>query len=85
MAKEQRRKDRRTVKAVAFVYSLDGWPIGECKTLDVSETGAKLTWNSPEELPSEFLLSLSRDGKVRRSCHVKWREADKVGVKFVAA
>jgi hypothetical protein len=85
MAKDQRKKDRRPVSAVAYVYTIDGWPVAECKTQDVSETGAKLIWTSSEEVPSEFLLSLSRDGKVRRRCLVKWREADKIGVKFVAS
>jgi hypothetical protein len=51
--------------------------------VDVSDTGAKLLWTSTEEVPTEFILSLSKDGKVRRRCQVKWHEAQKVGVQFV--
>ena len=83
MAKDNRRKPRKALKATAFVYTMDGWPVGECKTLDVSETGAKLIWTSPDDIPPEFLLSLSPNGKVRRHCQIKWREADKIGVRFV--
>ena len=83
MRNENRRKTRKTVKTVAFIYTIDGWPIGECNTVDMSETGAKLQWRCPSEVPPEFLLSLSRNGKVRRLCHLKWRKADKIGVRFV--
>jgi hypothetical protein len=83
MFSEQRRKTRKPISAVAFIYTLEGRPIGECGTLDISETGAKLKWAAEGELPPEFLLSLSRNGKVRRRCHLKWREPDKIGVRFV--
>ena len=83
MAKDNRRKPRKTVRAPGFIYTIDGWPIGECKTLDISETGAKLQWTGSDEVPDEFFLSLSRDAKVRRRCNVKWRESNKFGVQFV--
>jgi hypothetical protein len=83
MSKDKRRKPRKMVNALGYIYTIDGWPIGECKTLDISETGAKLMWTCAEEVPSEFLLSLSKDGKVRRRCHVKWHEAQKIGVRFI--
>jgi len=82
MSRDNRKKPRRSVNAVAFIYTIDGWPIGECKTLDISETGAKLMWTSPDDVPVEFLLSLSRDGKVRRRCQLKWRQDNKIGVRF---
>jgi hypothetical protein len=85
MPRDQRKKSRRNITATAYIYSVDGWPIGECKTLDMSETGAKLAWTSEEEVPPEFLLSMSRDGKVRRRCCVKWRTPDSIGVKFVVS
>ena len=83
MSKDNRRAPRKLVNTFAFIYTVDGWPIGECKTVDMSSTGAKLVWTSPDDVPAEFLLSLSRDGKVRRRCHVKWRAADKIGVRFI--
>jgi hypothetical protein len=83
MSTNNRRKPRKSIGAVGFIYTIDGWPIGECKTLDMSETGAKLLWMSDQEVPPEFFLSFSRDAKVRRRCQVKWHEAEKIGVRFV--
>jgi len=82
MSKNMRKRPRKPFARVAYIYTIDGWPMGECKTLDISETGAKLVWSSPEEVPQEFLLSLSKDGKVRRRCQLKWRNADQIGARF---
>ena len=85
MSRDNRRKPRKAVTRTAYIYTIDGWPVGECKTIDMSDTGAKLLWTSDEEVPPEFILSLSKDGKIRRRCHVKWHEAQKIGVQFVMA
>jgi hypothetical protein len=82
MSFEHRKKPRKPIKAVGFIYSMDGWPIGECSTLDISESGAKIMLPLTDDLPPEFLLSLSRDGRVRRRCQLKWRDGDKIGVRF---
>ena len=83
MFSEHRRKPRKSINALAFIYTVEGRPIGACSTLDISETGAKLLWACAGELPPEFLLSLSKDGKVRRRCHLRWQEGDKIGVRFI--
>jgi hypothetical protein len=85
MPRDNRKKLRRRVTTSGYVYTLDGWPVGECKTLDVSDTGAKLLWASDEEVPPEFILSLSPDGMIRRRCQVKWHEGQQIGVQFVVA
>jgi hypothetical protein len=82
MSFDNRRKPRKPIKTVGFVYSMDGWPIGECSTLDISESGAKIMLSAADEVPPEFLLSLSRDGRVRRRCQLKWRDGDRIGVRF---
>jgi hypothetical protein len=82
MSFEGRKKPRKAIKTIGFIYSMDGWPIGECSTLDISETGAKIMLPAVDEIPAEFLLSLSRDGRVRRRCQLKWRDGDKIGVRF---
>ena len=51
--------------------------------LNVSESGAKLVLSTSDALPTEFLLSFSRDGRVRRRCQLKWRDGDKIGVRFI--
>jgi hypothetical protein len=49
----------------------------------VSETGARLELESPGDLPEEFWLLLSRDGKVRRRCEVVWQTGEQVGARYM--
>jgi hypothetical protein len=81
MGAEKRKAPRRAMSAEAFIYTTDGWPIGPCRMLDASATGARLLLQT-EETPADFLLTLSRDGKLRRMCHVVWQKDDQVGVCF---
>jgi hypothetical protein len=82
MSRDNGKKPRKSIKLAAFVYTIDGWPISDCRTLDISESGAKIVLSTPDDLPLEFLLSLSSDGKVRRRCQLKWRDGNKIGVQF---
>jgi hypothetical protein len=83
MSVDKRRSPRKKMEAVGFLYTTDGWPLGECNLKDISAGGARFTHSLADELPTEFFLSLSRDGRVRRRCQVRWREKDQVGVRFV--
>ncbi len=85
MPREKRKSARRPVSAAAFLYTSDGWPIGACQMIDISQNGAKLTVPVTDELPPELIISLSRDGKVRRACHLIWQKDDTVGVRFCKA
>ena len=82
MSKDNRKSPRKPMSAIAFIYTIDGWPVGACKTIDISEGGAKIMWPSSEEVPIEFFLSLSKDGKVRRHCQLKWRAGNEIGIRF---
>jgi hypothetical protein len=84
MSRVQRKATRQPSSAIAYLYSVDGWPLGECKMKDVSSSGAKLEHDIQDEMPERFLLSLSRDGKVRRQCQVVWRKENEIGVRFAA-
>jgi hypothetical protein len=53
--------------------------------LDVSATGARLRFDRTSELPDEFTLLLTKDGRVRRRCQIVWRNEDLVGIRFVFA
>jgi hypothetical protein len=83
MSVDKRRAPRKKIAAVGFLYTTDGWPLGECRLKDISSGGARFSHALSEDLPAEFFLSLSRDGKVRRRCEVRWREKDQVGVRFL--
>jgi len=85
MSVDHRKSSRRQVKVVAYLYTRDGWPIGECEMHDISRGGARIAMKNLDELPNAFLLSLSRNGLVRRHCHLVWRNGDAAGVQFSAA
>ena len=82
MPGNKRKSPRRPLSMKAYLYTQDGWPLCECKLRDVSETGAQLTILPSDDLPDNFLLSLSRDGKVRRHCELIWRDGARVGAHF---
>jgi hypothetical protein len=83
MPSDKRASQRKAIKRPAYLYTRDGWPVGNCMTVDISTTGAKLSLLTSEELPSEFLISFSASGTVRRSCKLVWRNGDVIGVRFV--
>jgi hypothetical protein len=84
MGWDLRKTPRKRVNAAAFLYTTDGWPLAECRLKDISAGGARLALSVGGEVPNEFLLSLSRDGTVRRRCQIAWRAEDQIGVRFVA-
>jgi len=83
MSSDKRKSPRKKIKAVGFLYTAEGWPLGECQIKDISTGGARFAHALSDELPAEFLLSFSRDGKVRRRCEVRWRNEKEVGVRFL--
>ena len=83
MSSDKRASPRKAIKRPAYLYTRDGWPVGNCITVDISTTGAKLSLLTCEELPTEFLISFSASGTVRRSCKLVWRNGDVIGVRFV--
>ena len=48
----------------------------------MSEGGAALEIASPIGIPDEFALYFKPD-MVKRNCHVTWRKAERIGVRFV--
>jgi hypothetical protein len=84
MSRVQRQHARKPVNAAGYLYSTDGWPLGECEMKDVSESGAKLVHNINDDVPARLLLSFSRNGQVRRHCQVMWKKPNEIGVRFLA-
>lgn len=82
MSSEKRKAPRRRTNVLVFLYTTEGWPLRECKMRDISESGARLAALGGDELPDEFLLSFSRDGRVRRHCQLVWRNDEEMGVRF---
>jgi hypothetical protein len=84
MAQEKRKARRQAVTQGAVICDGKGHLIGGCSLSDVSKTGGRLKL-APGigDLPSRFVLVLSRGGAVRRQCHAVWRDGDALGVRFV--
>lgn len=74
---------RHPLRYTAWVASGDSSPAKSCTVADVSETGARIELESPDQLPKEFWLLLSRDGKVRRRCQVVWQAGEQVGARYM--
>jgi hypothetical protein len=81
--KRQRKYVRKVINAVGYLYTNDGWPIGECRVRDISAGGAKFLHTIEDELPKALILALSKDGNVRRRCELVWHKDNVVGVRFV--
>lgn len=58
-------------------------PPRSCTVTDVSQSGARIKIERPDELPEKFVLLLTTSGKARRHCRVIWRSKKDAGVKFV--
>lgn len=84
MAAEQRKWRRKQMGADGFLYTCDGQQIGPCEVKDVSQGGAMLVISAADALPTEFVLSLSRNAHVRRHCQLVWQAMRHVGVRFSA-
>jgi PilZ domain len=79
----KRKHSRKIINARGYLYTNEGWPIGECVVRDISAGGAKFVHKITDELPGHLILALSKDGHVRRSCKLVWRRDDQVGVRFI--
>jgi hypothetical protein len=84
VSSDKRRSPRKKISTVGFLYTAEGWPLGECRIKDISSGGARLAHTLSDDVPAEFLLSFSRDGKVRRRCEVRWRSEKEIGVRFLS-
>ena len=84
MAKENRGTKRRAIGRRVWIDAGDGSPVAECLLGNMSDSGAKLMLGAPRELPDNFTLLLSEDGRVARQCRVVWVSGNEIGVAFTA-
>ena len=81
LAPEKRRTTRhRVLQGGAISFHYLGAKI-DCTVRNLSESGACLLVQSPIGIPDDFDLVLDRE-KTPRRCHVAWRTANRIGVKF---
>jgi PilZ domain len=84
MRADKRKSQRKSFDRRAWIDSVDGSPLAECVIGNMSDKGAKLVFESAPELPGEFILRLSVDGRVARKCRMAWTSNNDIGVQFVA-
>lgn len=72
----------RTLKGGVIAFN-NGFTSLPCVVRDLSETGARLTVDNPQLVPSQFTLHIELEGwKVE--CAVVWNKAETFGVTFIA-
>jgi len=63
-------------------YVKTGGEIYRCELTNMPTSGATLSFEGPVDLPDDFTIQLTSDGKVTRHCTVSWSEGIYVGVVF---
>lgn len=79
---ELREAPRKPFRCPAWVTV--GQQTRACTLVDLSEAGAGLTFEKPDEIPEAFTLHLSNRVTISLPCHVVWRDGAQVGVAFFA-
>ncbi len=80
---DQRKAKRQALRYSARIDAVGGDGQMSCIIKDVSQTGARVATDSPDQLPDEFILRLTSTGLPRRLCKVVWRSETEAGVSFV--
>jgi hypothetical protein len=80
---EQRRSNRENVQMPAWIELSAGSEATYCTVLDMSAEGARIALPVAAELPEEFRLLFSRDGRDGRRCRLIWRLEDQIGVNYL--
>jgi hypothetical protein len=76
-----RQKDRTPLNYPVAIQPEGGKEAILCHMMDVSVGGATLLLDAECDVPDEITLLLSAMG-ARRKCHVVWRRAGEIGIKF---
>jgi PilZ domain len=80
---ELRKHPRKQIHHAAWIYLGGDTPLRSCTIYDISNTGVRITLATEEEIPAEFTLLLTADGRARRRCSVIWRDGFNVGAEFI--
>jgi len=54
----------------------------DCIIRNMSDSGAALEVETPVGIPDDFTL-LIKPEMIKRQCHVAWRSAKRIGVRFI--
>lgn len=79
---ELRKQPRRQFRYDARIITDKRAPPLPCSIADISDLGARLVLQRDSELPEEFVLLLTANGRAQRRCRMIWRTDLTVGVAF---
>ena len=79
----KKRESRKSLSQPGWITLEGGFAARQCVVQDLSTTGAKVTIDDPNSLPTKLRLAFSRHARTGRRCEVVWRRGKSVGVKFV--
>jgi hypothetical protein len=79
----RKRETRKSLRQPGWITFDGGFAARQCVVEDLSATGAKVTLDDPNTLPTKLRLAFARDARTGRKCEVVWRRGKSVGVKFV--
>jgi hypothetical protein len=83
--REQRNARRKPLHYRAWIVPAPKHAAQECMLADFSDTGARIHRPNEFEIPDDFVLLLTADGRLGRRCRVVWRTMAYIGVQFVRA
>lgn len=78
-----RQYERIDFRRPAFVVLQPNGAWLECMVLDISSYGARLEVGAAP-VPKMFMLILTRNGEVRRTCLTTWRNGPVLGARFIS-
>jgi hypothetical protein len=82
MRTEQRRNKRKPLRHNAWLTTGKGAPRIECAISDISDSGARIDFDRPDDIPDRFVLMFTSSGAPYRRCRVVWRSGRQAGVRF---
>jgi PilZ domain len=85
MSINKRKEPRKILDWPGLILNPDGTIVGECRTMNVSANGAKISMSDLMAIPDEFFLLLSKDVRIGRKCKIIWRSEKELGVRFISA
>jgi len=79
---ERRQSPRRNTNSIGWIRLDSGFATRECKIVDVSTAGVRLSIPFAEKLPATFSLLFSKNAQGHRVRAI-WRRGNQIGAKFI--
>jgi hypothetical protein len=79
---ERRRAPRKALNSVGWIRLDGGFATRECKIVDVSSAGVRLSIPFAADIPATFTLSFSKHYPGRRLRTI-WKRANVIGAEFI--